>query len=236
VSTAVAGRGWQSNQITGSRRRWALVGVMLVQFSSVLASTIVANAAPTIVDDLHGLGLYAWVFAAYSMAATVCVPVVGKLSDLLGRRVFYMASLSVFLLGSVACGAASSMPELIAARAVTGCGGGSMLALTGATIGDIFPPRERARWMGLIMTNFGIGSMLGPILGGVITQALGWRWVFFLNLPLVVAALAVMYLVMPRIARGGPVRVDWAGIALLALGILGVLLAVTLGGVSFPWR
>lgn len=224
-----------SNQITGSRRVWALAGVMVVQFTSVLASTIVANSAPTIVDDLHGLNLYAWVFAGYSAAATVCVPVVGKLSDLLGRRVFVLGSLLVFLLGTSACAAAQNMPELIAARVISGCGGGAMLSLSGALVGDIFPPRDRARWMGLLMANFGIGSMLGPIAGGVITDFLGWRWVFLLILPPVALSLALMSVVLPRFARPSRVVIDWLGVGLLSIGIVAVLFALTVGGVSYPW-
>ncbi|GAC1653077.1 MAG: hypothetical protein NVS9B1_01630 [Candidatus Dormibacteraceae bacterium] len=227
--------GSHSNQISGRRRFWALFGVMLVQFTSVIGSTIVANSAPTIVDDLHGLDLYAWVFAGYSIAATICVPVVGKLSDLFGRRVFYIAALGVFLVGSAACGAAQTMPELVAARVVAGAGGGSMLALTGATIGDIFAPRDRARWMGLIMTNFGIGSMVGPIIGGFITDRFGWRWVFLVNLPFILVALFLMAAVMPRIRPAGRAVIDWMGIGLLTGGIVGVLMALTLGGVTFPW-
>jgi EmrB/QacA subfamily drug resistance transporter len=224
-----------SHQITGSRKAWALSGVMLVQFTSVLASTIVANAAPTMVDELHGVDLYAWVFVGFILAATICVPVVGKLSDLLGRRIFYIIGISAFVIGSVACAAAQNMPELIAARVIAGAGGGAMLALTGATIGDIFPPRERAKWMGLIMTNYGIGSMVGPIVGGVIADQFGWRWTFIVVVPLGVAALLLMSAVMPRIRRPGKPTVDWLGIFLLSLGLLGALVALTVGGVSVPW-
>src|SRR5579859_5082675 len=115
-----------SNQLVGTRRSWALAGVMLVHFISMLSSTIVANSGPTIVDDLKGLSLYAWVFTSYTLAATICVPIVGKLSDSLGRRVFYIAGLSAFFVGTVGCGLSTSMPELIAARFVAGCGGGAM--------------------------------------------------------------------------------------------------------------
>ncbi|HWF57935.1 MAG TPA: MDR family MFS transporter [Candidatus Dormibacteraeota bacterium] len=224
-----------SHQITGSRRAWALAGVMLVMFISVLASTIVANSAPTMVDELHGVNLYAWVFASFTLAATICVPVVGKLSDLLGRRIFYLIGLVAFIAGSVGCAAAQNMPELIAGRVVTGAGGGAMLALTGATIGDIFPPRERAKWMGLIMTNYGIGSMMGPIVGGVIADQFGWRWTFLVTVPLAVLALFVLGAVLPRVRRPGKPTVDWLGIALLSLGLLGALIALTVGGVSLPW-
>src|SRR5438128_11146180 len=151
---------------------------MLVQFTSILTSTIVSTAAPTIVGELHGLDLYAWLFSSYMLASSVTVPVVGKLSDLFGRRPFYIAGLLVFLLGSAGSGLSQNMGELIAARALTGIGGGALMALGVTTIGDIFSPRERGRWMGLIMSVFGLGSIVGPLVGGFITDHFGWRWVF----------------------------------------------------------
>src|SRR5256886_6656081 len=145
---------------------------MLVQFTSILTSTIVSTAAPTIVGELHGLDLYAWLFSSYMLASSVTVPVVGKLSDLFGRRPFYIAGLLIFLLGSAGSGLSQNMGELIAARALTGIGGGALMALGVTTIGDIFSPRERGRWMGLIMSVFGLGSIVGPLVGGFITDHL----------------------------------------------------------------
>lgn len=214
---------------------WALAGVMLVHFISMLSSTIVANSGPAIVDDLRGLNLYAWVFASYTLAATICVPIVGKLSDTLGRRIFYIVGLVVFFIGTLACGLATSMTELIAFRFIAGAGGGALLALGGATLGDIFPPRQRARWFGLIMTNYGVASMLGPIIGGVITDRFGWRWTFFISLPLTAVALWLMASVLPRIPHSGNVAVDWGGIFLLSAGLLGLLVGLTFGGISYPW-
>src|SRR5438270_3614220 len=127
-----------TNQIPAERRYWVLATVMLVQFVSILTSTIVSTAAPTIVDELHGLNLYAWLFSSYLLASSITVPVVGKLSDLFGRRPFYMAGLGLFLVGSVASGFSQNIGELIGARALTGLGGGEMMALSRTTIGDIF--------------------------------------------------------------------------------------------------
>jgi EmrB/QacA subfamily drug resistance transporter len=208
---------------------------MIVHFVSMISSTIVANSGPTIVDDLKGLSLYAWVFSSYTLAATICVPIVGKLSDLMGRRVFYIAGLFVFGLGTAACGLSRSMDELIVARFVSGCGGGALLALGGATLGDIFPPRERARWMGVIMTNFGIASMLGPIVGGFVTDQFGWRWAFFIALPPTLVSLVLMGVVLPRVRPYRHVTIDWSGIALLASGLFSAVLALTWGGVTYPW-
>lgn len=208
---------------------------MLAQLISQFSSTVVANSGPTIVDDLHGVSLYAWVFAGYTLAATICVPVVGRLSDELGRRAFYASGLLVFFAGTVACGLAGSMAQLIAARLVAGIGGGAMLALGAATLGDIFPPRERARWLGLIMVNYGVGSILGPILGGIVTDRFGWRWSFFVVAPPILIALLVISVALPRVRPQGRVAIDWLGIALLSGALTALVAAVTWGGVSYPW-
>src|SRR5947208_8054978 len=224
-----------TNQIPAERRYWVLAAVMLVQFISILTSTIVSTAAPTIVDELHGLDLYAWLFSSYMLASSVTVPVVGKLSDLFGRRPFYVAGLMLFLVGSAASGFSQNMSELIAARAVTGIGGGAMMALGATTVGDIFSPRERGRWMGLIMSVFGLGSIVGPLIGGFITDHLGWRWVFYVNLPPGLIALALLAILLPRLSGHGRVRIDWLGIALLVAGVLPILIGLTLAGLTYPW-
>jgi len=224
-----------TNQIPAERRYWVLGAVMLVQFTSVVTSTIVSTAAPTIVDELHGLDLYAWLFSSYLLASSVAVPVVGKLSDLFGRRPFYIAGLLLFLVGSAVSGLSQNMGELIAARAVAGIGGGAMLALSATTIGDIFSPRQRGRWMGLIVSVFGLGSIIGPLVGGFITDHFGWRWVFLVNLPLGLIALALIATLLPRLAAHGRVRIDWPGIALLVGGVVPILMALTWAGITYPW-
>ena len=224
-----------TNQVPANLRYWVLGAVMLVQFTSILTSTIVSTAAPTIVDELHGLDLYAWIFTSYMLASSVTVPVVGKLSDLFGRRPFYIGGLLFFLVGSALSGLSQNMTELILARAVTGLGGGAMMALSATTIGDIFSPRERGRWMGLIMSVFGLGSIVGPLVGGFITDHLGWRWVFYVNIPLGLIALAMLGLTLPRLGRPGRVRVDWLGIAFLVAGVVPILVALTWAGITYPW-
>lgn len=224
-----------TNQIPADRRYWVLGTVMLVQFVSILTSTIVSTAAPTIVDELHGLNLYAWLFSSYLLASSVTVPVVGKLSDLFGRRPFYMAGLLLFLIGSAVSGFSQDMRELIVARAVTGIGGGAMMALSVTTIGDIFSPRERGRWMGLIMSVFGLGSILGPLVGGIITDHLGWRWVFGVNIVPGLIALGLLWYLLPRLSRWGRVRIDWVGIILLVAGVVPLLIGLTWAGITYPW-
>src|SRR5437899_1843186 len=178
-------------------------------------------------------GLYA--VGVGMMASSVTVPVVGKLSDLFGRRPFYIAGLVLFLVGSAASGFSQNMSELIAARAVTGIGGGAMMALGATTVGDIFSPRERGRWMGLIMSVFGLGSIVGPLVGGFITDHFGWRWVFYVNLPLGLVALASLVILLPRLRGRGQVRIDWPGIVLLVSGVLPILIGLTWAGITYPW-
>ncbi len=235
-SSAVRAQPTITNQIPADRRYWVLGTVMLVQFTAVMTSTIVSTATPTIVDELHGLNLYAWLFSSYLLASSVTVPVVGKLSDLFGRRPFYIGGLLLFLLGSAFSGLSQNMGELIAARAVTGIGGGAMMALGVTTIGDIFSPRERGRWMGLIMGVFGLGSIVGPLVGGFTTDHFGWRWVFLVNLPLGLIALAMIAVLMPRLAGHGRVRIDWLGIILLIAGVLPILIGLTWAGITYPWN
>jgi EmrB/QacA subfamily drug resistance transporter len=224
-----------TNQVPAERRYWVLGAVMLVQFTAVLTSTIVSTAAPTIVDELHGLDLYAWLFSSYLLASSVTVPVVGKLSDLFGRRPFYIAGLLLFLVGSAISGLSQNMGELIAARALTGIGGGAMMVLGVTTVGDIFSPRQRGRWMGLIVSVFGLGSIIGPLVGGFITDHFGWRWVFYVNLPLGLIALALIGFLLPKLAGHGRVRIDWLGILLLVGGVVPILVGLTWAGITYPW-
>ena len=236
ATEADPGRAYQgSNQVAEGRRYWVLAAVMVVQFTSVLTSTIVSTAAPTIVDELHGLELYAWIFTAYMLASSVTVPVVGKLSDLFGRRPFYIGGLLVFLAGSTISGLSQNMLELIGARALTGIGGGAMMALSVTTLGDIFSPRERGRWMGLIMSVFGLGSIVGPLVGGFITDHLGWRWVFYVNLPLGMVSLGMLVRLLPRVRPFGRASVDWGGIALLVVAVVPILIGLTWAGTTYPW-
>ncbi|MEJ2560984.1 MAG: MFS transporter [Anaerolineae bacterium] len=179
-----------TNQISGTRRWWALGAVLLTMFFSSLDQTIISTAMPVIISDLRGFSLYAWTFTAYMMTSAITVPIYGKLSDVYGRKPFYMLGLTLFMIGSTFSGMVVNMPQLIIARALQGLGAGAMLSMPRATIGDIFNPRERGRWMGVIVSVFGLSSIIGPVMGGWITDHWGWRWVFYINLP--VAGLALL--------------------------------------------
>jgi EmrB/QacA subfamily drug resistance transporter len=242
VSTAEAHRllSWggprqTTNRIPRDYRWWALSVVLVVMFTASITGTVVSTAAPTIVADLHGFHLYGWIFSAYVLASTVSVPIFGKLSDIHGRRPLYLWGIALFVAGSILCGVATSMLWLIGARVVTGLGGGAMMALATVTIADIFSPRERGRWMGLVMSVFGLASIIGPTLGGAITDHFGWRWVFLVPVPVAVVAWLVAGIVMPRVDTGRSGGLDPFGCVLMVCGLVSLLLGFTWGGTTYEW-
>ncbi len=224
-----------TNRIEGERRWFALGAVLVTMFFSSLDQTIVSTAMPVIIGDLQGFAIYAWVFTAYMMASTIMVPIYGKLSDVYGRKPFYVAGLALFMLGSALSGQAHSMMELIIFRAFQGIGGGAMISMPRATIGDIFNPRERGRWMGVIAMTFGLASIIGPFFGGWITDHWGWRWIFYINLPVAAIALGALLYALPRVRIKKKVHIDWTGSGVLIAGLLPLLLAFTWAGSQYAW-
>lgn len=224
-----------TNQITGTRRWGALIAVLLTMFFSSLAQTVISTAMPVIIGELQGLSLYAWTFTAYMITSAVTVPLYGKLSDIYGRKPFYVLGLILFMLGSIAAGLVSNMPQLVLARALQGLGAGGMLSMPRATIGDIFNPRERGRWMGVIASVFGLASIIGPVLGGWITDHWGWRWIFYINLPVGVLALIGVLYALPTVKTKERIKLDWLGSVLLVAGLVPLLLVFTWAGSEYPW-
>lgn len=221
--------------LAGNRKTWVLVGLLFGMLLGALDQTIVGTAMPRVIASLGGMNLYAWVFTAYMLAATTSVPVFGKLSDLYGRKYFYIGSLVVFMLGSVLCGAAQTMTQLIVFRGLQGLGAGSMMANALAIIGDIFPPSERGRYQGIMGAVFGLSSVLGPALGGYLTDNLNWRWVFYVNLPVGIIAVVILALVMSGSKVTVKRPVDYLGAATLLLASVPMLLAFSWAGKDFPW-
>jgi EmrB/QacA subfamily drug resistance transporter len=168
-----------------------LAGVMLALFLSALDQTIVATALPSIVLDLGGFDRLTWITTSYLVASTTAVPIAGRLSDMYGRKWFFVIGIVIFLVGSILAGLSQSMGQLIAFRALQGIGGGVMMANAFTTIADIFPPAERGKYMGFMTGVFGVAAILGPLLGGLITDGLSWHWIFYVNVPL---AIPILYL------------------------------------------
>ena len=209
--------------------------IMLSLFLAALDSTIMSVAMPRVVSDLGGLDLFAWPFTSYLLASTVIVPVVGKLSDVYGRKPFLLTGIAVFLLGSVLAGLSESMTALIGFRMVQGLGAGFIMANVFATLGDLFSPAERGRWVGAVSGTFALASVIGPLVGGALTDELSWRWVFYINVPVALVALPVVAIWMPWFRSPRKARIDYlGGAAVIAAGVP-LLLGFSWAGNQYAW-
>jgi EmrB/QacA subfamily drug resistance transporter len=215
-------------------------GLMTAMLMATLDTQVVATALPSVVADLGGIGQFAWVSTGYLLTLSISTLLLGKLGDQFGRKNMLLATIAIFLAGSAACGAAGSMGQLIAFRAIQGSGGGGITVTVFALLGDLFEPRQRARYQGYSMAVFAVSSVTGPLIGGLITDHLGWRWVFYINLPLGALAVAIISrrLAAPTRPRpgGGPLRqVDFPGIATLSAATVCLLLTATWAGTRYAW-
>ncbi|MFD8966630.1 DHA2 family efflux MFS transporter permease subunit [Streptomyces sp. NPDC059568] len=218
--------------------RTVLVAICALLMGLLVASldqTIVSTALPTIVSDLGGLEHLSWVVTAYLLASTAATPLWGKLGDLYGRKRLFQTAIVIFLIGSALCGISQNMSQLIAFRAVQGLGGGGLIVLSMAIVGDLVPPRERGRYQGLFGAVFGATSVLGPLLGGFFTQELSWRWVFYINLPVGGVALAVIAAFLHIPVHRTRHTIDYLGTLLIASVAICLVLVASLGGTTWPW-
>ncbi|MFC1873740.1 MDR family MFS transporter [Chloroflexota bacterium] len=211
-------------------------GVMLAMFLSSLDQTIVGTAMPRIISDLGGFSHYTWVTTAYIIASAAVIPITGKLTDMYGRKFFYLGGLGIFVLASFLCGLSNTMTQIIIFRGIQGIGAGVMMANSFAVIGDIFPPAERGKYQGFMSGVFGLSSIIGPTLGGYITDTLSWHWVFFINIPLGLAIILLFIFFFPNFRPDNLKHsIDYPGLVLLILTVVPAMLALSWGGVEYGW-
>ena len=228
--------GDESPTFTRRETLLTMYGVLMVMLLASLDQTIVGTAMPHIIASLNGFDEYTWVTTAYLLTSTVMVPIYGKLSDIFGRKPIFMIGVTLFLLGSALSGASQTMLQLILFRGFQGIGAGALMPIAMTVVGDLFSPRERGKWQGVTGAVFGLSSILGPTLGGWISDNFTWRWVFYVNLPIGIAAMLVLAFLMPRLrATNRNATIDYIGCALIALGTVPMLLGFTWAGTTYPW-
>lgn len=213
-----------------------ITGILLCILLAAIDQTVVVPAVPAIAADLKGFSHLAWIVSAYLLTSTSATPIYGRLSDIYGRRALLLPAIVVFVIASVLCGAAQTLWQLIAARALQGIGGGGLMAMAQAAIADVVAPRERGKYQAYMAGTWGVASVAGPILGGWMTDQLSWRWIFWINLPIGIAAFVLSnraLMLLP--VRHLQVRIDYAGAALLSACVTAVLLVMSWGGTSYPW-
>jgi EmrB/QacA subfamily drug resistance transporter len=214
----------------------AMGGTMLSMFLGSLYMTIVATAMPRIITDLGGFSQYSWVFTSFFIAEIIAIPLTGKMSDMYGRKWFYVTGLSIFIVGSFICGISQTMTQLIIFRGLQGLGFGILTSLSFIVIGDLFPPEERGKYNGLMAGVLAVATIIGPTIGGYLTDYLSWRWCFFINIPIGVIILFLFIFFYPQYrASYTKHKVDYAGALLMTLAIVPLMLALTWGGVDYGW-
>ncbi|GAB2452483.1 EmrB/QacA subfamily drug resistance transporter [Conyzicola lurida] len=213
------------------------IALMVAMLLSSLDQTILGTALPTIVGELDGVQHMLWVATAYILGATVVMPMYGKLGDLIGRKTLFLVALSIFIVGSIIGGFATNMELLIAGRAIQGLGGGGLMILSQAIIADVVPPRDRGKYGGFIGAVFAFSAVVGPLLGGLFTDSLTWRWAFWINIPLGIAAIATaaIFIRLPKRANRARPKIDYLGTALIAIATTSLVLVTSWGGTEYEW-
>ncbi len=213
------------------------VGLMIAMLMASLGQTVLSTALPTIVGELGGVDQMTWVITGYILATTIVMPVVGSLSDLFGRKPIILASIVLFIAGSVMGALSTSIGMLILTRVIQGMGGGGLMVLSQSAVADVIPARDRGKYMGILGASFAVSSVAGPLLGGWLTEGPGWRWAFWINVPLGILALVAtaVFLRLPRISQATRPKVDYLGMALVSIATTAIVLTVTWGGSRYAW-
>ena len=235
-TTVAASKATSLSELPRRQVYLTLAGLLLAMLLSALDQTVVGTAMPRVIAELRGFNHYAWVFTAYMVTSTTMVPIFGKLSDIYGRKWFYLGGVALFLVASWLCGLSQTMTQLILFRGLQGVGAGVMQAIAFTVVGDLFPPAERGKIQGVFSAVFGLASIVGPTLGGWITDNLNWRWVFYVNVPIGVLALGTLFLFFPNIRPHGHERsIDYWGVLALIFGVVPMLIAFSWAGTEYPW-
>lgn len=216
-------------------RKMIMAGLLLAMVAACLDGTIVGTCGTKIATELKGMGLYSWMITAYMLAETIMIPMAGKLSDLYGRKPFFLAGLVLFTLGSVLAGQAANMEMLVGCRVIQGFGGGMLIPVATAAVADLYPPEKRGKMQGMLGAVFGIGSGIGPLLGGYIAEYADWRWCFYINVPIAIASFVLTMKKFPMPVIDEKPHIDYYGIAVLSAMLLDILLFFELGGKEFQW-
>lgn len=217
------------------RKLIAFSGLLLAMLLGAIDQTIVATALPSIASDFGALDQLFWVVTAYLVTVTAVTPLYGKMSDMYGRRLLTQTAIGIFLIGSALCGLSQSMLQLALFRGIQGIGGGGLMAMSMAGIGDIFSPRERGKYMSYLMVVFGAATVGGPLLGGILTDALSWRWIFYINIPLGILAIALVQMFLDVPVPGKAHQIDYGGVALLVITVSALVAATSWGGNRYAW-
>jgi EmrB/QacA subfamily drug resistance transporter len=221
--------------IENKHKSLLVFGLLLGIFASAIDNTIVATAMPTIVGDLGGSDKFVWVTSAYIVMVMAGMPIFGKLSDMYGRKKFFMFGLSVFLIGSMLCGLADSIVQLSVFRAIQGIGGGALMPIAFTIVFDIFPPQQRGKMTAALGAVFGLSSVIGPLLGAVITDSINWHWIFYVNVPIVAVSMLLVLFTYHESKQHANQTIDWFGAITLVIGVVALMFGLELGGKEFAW-